>query len=241
MPQKRSVFTVKTYESQANGLMHMHSLMQQMQEIASRHAEELGFGMDWMVKNSCYWVLVNFKIEFTRVPKYDEMVMLRTWPCGRDLIKAFREFKGEDLQGNELFRATSDWMVIDLATQRPRSPEEFDLDINDDNGPVMGNIDRLRPQKQYQEIERFNVPYSSIDGNKHVNNTEYVRWGIDTWKRFDPEGTHSIRSMHITFSAEVLQNDEVVLEASKKPDGTIAVRGIRSRDGKNSFLMEISL
>ncbi len=239
MISKRSVFTVRTYECQANGSMHLYSLMHHIQDIASKHADELDFGMEWMTRNNCYWVLVNFRLEVNKLPGYNQPVMLKTWPSGMDLIKAFREFVGEDLNGKQLFRAASDWMIIDRTSMRPRDPSDFDLNITDHPGRVLGNIERLTQQKGYIEVGRLKVPYTSIDINGHVNNCEYVRWGVDTLRMMDPEMEPIFKTMHITFSSEVFEGEELILEAVRRDDDSIAVRGKKGANGKNAYLMEI--
>jgi len=241
MKVKRSVFTVKTYECQASNQMHMHSLMHHIQEIASKHADELDFGMEWMRLNNVYWVLVNFRMELNRLPAYNQTVILRTWPSGADVIKAFREFVGEDLEGNVLFKASSDWMIIDRNSMRPRDPSYFDLDIPDHDERVIGEIKRLLPKRDYNELGRIRVPYSSIDVNGHVNNCEYVRWGTDTIRIMEKDLEPKFRSMHITFSSEVFEGEDLILEAVGPEDGLIAVRGKKAENGKNAYLMEMEV
>ena len=44
MKFREEKFTVKTYECQPDGNIKMASLMLYLQEVAARHAEQLGFG-----------------------------------------------------------------------------------------------------------------------------------------------------------------------------------------------------
>ncbi|MGA1847882.1 MAG: hypothetical protein ACMUHB_00955, partial [Thermoplasmatota archaeon] len=180
----------------------------------------------------------NFRLEVNKLPGYNQPVMLKTWPSGMDIIKAFREFVGEDLNGNRLFRAASDWMIIDRASMRPRDPSDFDLNITDHPGRVLGSIERLTQHKEYREVGRLKVPYTSIDINGHVNNCEYVRWGVDTLRMQDPEMEPIFKTMHITFSSEVFEGEELILEAAKLKEGSIAVRGKKAENGKTAYLME---
>jgi acyl-ACP thioesterase len=87
-------------------------------------------------------------------------------------------------------------------------------------------------------VERVRVPYSSIDQNGHVNNTEYVRWGIDALRRaFKLEG--SIRSIHATFLAEVFEDDRLDLFASRRTDADYCVLVKRAGQEDNVYLMEV--
>jgi acyl-ACP thioesterase len=238
MPEKRFVFSVTTYNCNAEGELHLFSLMQQLQEIASKHAEDLGVGRKWMEENGFYWVLVNFKINFIRHPQYGETVILKTWPSGWDLLKAFRDFKGEDLQGNELFSATSDWMVIDRSSIRPMTTKELKFDFESIVERNIQEMKRLKGALDMEEVTTIVVPYSSIDMNRHVNNTEYVRWGIDTMRVSTPSDRH-IASFTISFMAEVFKDEELLLKRKDLDVDKIMVVGTKFNNGKDAFVMEI--
>jgi acyl-ACP thioesterase len=240
MLEKRSVFTVTTYTCNADGDLHLHSLMQQLQEIASKHAEELGVGRRWMEENGYYWVLVNFRMDITRLPKYGETIILRTWPSGWDMMRAFRDFKGEDLNKNELFRATSDWMVIEKGSQRPMIIRDLKFDFESREDRIIKDMTRLRAPDGVREISRITVPYSSLDMNGHVNNTEYVRWGNDTLKARVRDGK-SISSFTISYISEIYQGEEISLKAAEMEKEHIMVCGTSSRTGRDAFVMDIHL
>ncbi|MBN1389812.1 MAG: hypothetical protein JXA22_04115 [Candidatus Thermoplasmatota archaeon] len=238
MLEKKTVFTVATYHCDNRGRILPHTLMQQLQEIASKHADDLGVGRKWMEDNGLYWVLVNFRIEFSKVPSYGDAVMLRTWPSGLDLLRAFRDFKGEDLRGKELFRAASDWMVIDAKRMRPVMIKDLEFDFESSKDRSFGDMDRLKTAGEYTDLHIISVPYSSIDMNGHVNNTEYVRWGTDTARMEIGEGP-DIDCFHITFLSEVFMHEEILLRSMGQKVGTIRLKGSRTGNGKDAFVMEL--
>jgi len=239
MPEKKDVITVRSYESEVDGFMHPHSLMHHLQEITWRHAEALGFGMEWSMQRGCFWVLVNFRIEFRRIPAYGETFRLRTWPSGRNTIMAFRDYRGEDLQGKELFRATSDWMLLDSKSFRPMMLDdiEFNVDLPDERN--IPGMKRLKAEATMEEVGSIRVPYSSLDMNGHVNNTEYIRWGVDVVRELERE--KPIRSLHITYLSEVFMNQRLLLYAVRMNNDRILVKGERESDRKTTFVMEASM
>jgi len=115
---KEETFRVRTFDCQADGGVSVFSLMQHLQEIAAGHAEELGFGFARMGEMDAYWVLSNIRIEIDRLPRRDEEVTIRTWPSGYTRTVAMREFIGMDRNGGEMFRAGSEWMVLNKKTNR---------------------------------------------------------------------------------------------------------------------------
>ena len=233
-------FTVKTYECQVDGNIKIASLMQYLQEVAALHAEQLGLGLGRLNEIHGYWVLSNVRIEIARLPKWNDAVVIKTWPSGYTRLIAAREFVGRDQDDGELFRAGSQWMVLDKKNNRPKNLFHLGLSLPK-TGPkaIPGKLKRLEPQNSYSQVERVRVPYSSIDLNGHVNNTEYVRGGIDALTRaFKLKG--SIRFVHATYLSEVFEGDQLDLLVSRSKSGRFSVLVRRAGDESNVYVMEIA-
>jgi acyl-ACP thioesterase len=214
--------------------------MQHLQEIASAHADELGFGNTWLNEINSYWVLSNIRIEINSLPKWNDEVIIRTWPSGNTRLIASREFIGKEGGGRELFRAGSEWTILNKDTNRPKNL--FGLNMNSlAVGPkaIEKEIERLKPIDDYAHTERISVPYSSIDLNDHVNNTEYVRWGMDAIRsKFQFE--EDICSLQVTYLAEVFMDDKLDLLVSVGSKRIFYVLGRKSGVSNTVFLMEAS-
>lgn len=237
---KEGKFTVKTYECQADGNIKINLLMQYLQEIAAIHAEQLCLGFGKMNEIDSYWVLSNLRIEIDRFPKWNDTITVKTWPSGYTRLMARREFVGKDQYGRDLLRAGSEWMVLDRQKNRPKNLFRLELGLPK-SGPnaISGELSRLEPQCSYSDIEQVRVPYSSIDLNGHVNNTEYVRWGIDALRRiFKFKG--NIRFLQATYLSEVFEGDELDLLVSSEGNESFYVLGSKSGGGSNVFIMETS-
>jgi len=129
MDIRQETFTVKTYDCQSDGSIKVSSLMNYLQEAAAVHAEQLGFGFARLNEIDSYWVLSNIKIEFTKWPKWNETITLRTWPSGHTRSIATREFIGMNSAGGEPFKAGSKWMVLNKGSKRPRNLSRLDLNL----------------------------------------------------------------------------------------------------------------
>jgi hypothetical protein len=173
-------------------------------------------------------VLSNIRIEISRLPGRDDEIALRTWPSGYTRTIATREFVGKDQNGSELFRAGSDWMVINKQTNRlknlsscrghpardsragrPRNLFRLDLNLPKTGVKALPNeLKRLELMNEYNKVGQVLVSQSVIDLNGHVNNTEYVRWGIDALRRtFKLD--ENIRCVQATYLSEVFEGDEL--------------------------------
>ncbi len=239
MKAREEKFTIKSYECRPDGKIKMACLMQYLQEAAALHAEQLGFGVDRLNKINGYWVLSNIRIEINRLPKWNDEVTAKTWPSGYNRLIAAREFVGRDQNDCELFRAGSQWMVLDKNSSRPKNLFHLDLNLPKTGAKALpAKLARLEPQDDYSEADRISVPYSSIDLNGHVNNTEYVRWGIDALRKaFEFAG--EIRSMQATYLSEVFEADELDLLMSHSSNKHFHVLTRRSGGRNNVHVMEI--
>jgi len=235
---RENKFTVRTYECQSNGNIKICALMQYLQETASVHADELGFGNTWLNEINGYWVLSNIRLEINLLPKWNDEVIIRTWPSGNTRLIATREFVGKEGGGRELFRAGSEWTILNKDTNRPKNLSGLNMNSLAVGPKVIEKeIERLKPIDDYAQVEQISVPYSSIDLNGHVNNTEYVRWGIDAIRtKFQFEG--DIRSLHVTYLAEVFMYDNLDLLVSAGSNRLFYVLGRKSDEANNVFLME---
>lgn len=236
---KEETFTIRTHECQADGRVKVVSLMQYLQDIAARHADELGFGFSKLKEIGGYWVLSNFRIEITDMPKWNDQIRIKTWPSGHTRVIATREFIGEDRHGRELFKAGSEWMILDRKKNRPKNLTRLDLQLPSIEPKVLqSELSRLEPHNNYVEADKIHVPYSSIDLNGHVNNTEYIRWGIDALVR-----TFNLRTIvqyvQTTYLSEVFEGDELVFLVSSDDGGNYHVLGRKSEAESSVFLMQL--
>ena len=130
-------------------------LFRMLQEAAIRHTEQLGMGRDKTLDRGILWVLLMQRAEITRMPEYDETVVLKSWP-GRTMHLLFPRYASlETASGEPLLKASALWSLVDAETRRVVFPEKVGVEIE---GVVTGD---------------FTVPYSFVDVNGHMNNTRY--------------------------------------------------------------------
>jgi len=234
-------FTVEAFDCRPDGGIKPNALMQYLQEAAARHAEQLGVGFADLDRQNGFWVLVNFRLEMTGTPRWGDTVTVRTWPSGVTRLVASREFIGAGLDGREIFRAASEWMILDKRSSRPKNLQRLDLHLPPDGPKLLTTaLGRLQPAEVYAPACTLSVPFSSLDFNGHVNNTEYVRWALDGLYR-QRGGCPVIRSARMTYLAEVFAGDEIeilVAAGGNTPTG-ILERRVGAAAPANVFLLEI--
>ncbi|MBP7051559.1 MAG: hypothetical protein KBE65_11135 [Phycisphaerae bacterium] len=233
-------FAIRMHDCRPDGFIKPNALMQYLQEGAACHAEQLGVGFRELEERNCLWVLVNLRIEVARMPRWQNCLVVRTWPSGCTRVIASREFTGGSPDGGEYFRAASDWMVLDRRNGRPKNLDRLDLKLPPD-GPkaLVVRPARLTPVEGYATVDALRVPFSALDFNGHVNNTEYVRWAFDAVHR-KLGNLPEVHSIQLTYLAEVFQGDEIELLVSEASDRKICVCIRKAGGGANAFLMEVS-
>ena len=236
---KEQAHTVKSYQCRPSGCISIPAVMQYLQEIAAAHADQLNFGLARLSEINTYWILSNFKILISRLPDYREQFTLKTWPSGHNRIIATREFTAADVSGNLLFKATSDWMMLDKNSSRPKNLFKLDLKLaNSEQRVFSDELLRLQSFTDYSSHRKINVPYSSLDLNAHVNNTEYIRWGLDALRQ-EFKLPSEVSSLHITFLAEVFENDVLLLNLACEKENLFHIHAKKESDQSDVYLMQI--
>jgi acyl-ACP thioesterase len=239
MQIREEQFKIKTYDCHPSGKIKISILMQYLQEIAANHAEQLGFGFGALNQFNSYWVLSNIRIEIESLSTWNDKISICTWPSGHNRLLATREFVGKNEEGYETFKASSEWMILDEESSKPKNLTRLHLPLSDDEQKVLTQkMKRLRPKSSYNLKERRRVPYSAIDLNEHVNNSEYVKWAIDVLKRdcfFDSD----IKTIQATYLSEIFEGDEIEIYINEISSTEINLLIKKSEQDINVFLMEI--
>ncbi len=194
--------TVRAYQVDRHGLLRPVILMNLLQDMADIHAEKIGVGYTFCREKNLAWVVTHYAIEIERMPRVNQVLTLATWPSGQDALRATRDFEVFDDHGNVCFRATSQWILIDLESRRPlilaRNIPEFpvleerSLDIKFESFPEF----------ETQKTQEFEPRFDDIDVNQHVNNAIYTVWATESLG-FDFRNAHSLKSISIQFKKEI--------------------------------------
>jgi acyl-ACP thioesterase len=229
----RASFPVHTYEVDAFGTLEVPALSGYLQEVAGHHAAQLGVGLDVLRARGLTWVLGRQRIELPVTVQLGETLEIETWPAGVDRLAALRDFVIRRSDGVEVGRATTQWLVLDVATRRPVRPEDV-LDPRFPRPllePVAPLARKLPAPERWDRERRFHVRYSDIDGNLHVTNASYVAWAIEAapvelWR------ASRLAAVEVHYVAEALHGDGVLSRMSQTGPGTFAHAIAREADGR---------
>ena len=109
--------------------IRLSRLFELFQEASIRHTESLGMGRDKTLDKGVLWVLLMQRAEITRMPEYDETIVLKSWP-GQTMHLLFpRYYSVETVQGEPLIRAGALWSLMDARTRKVVFPERYGIVI----------------------------------------------------------------------------------------------------------------
>ena len=175
-----------------NNRCRLSRIIDMLQNIATMHSKQVGFGTKEMMEAKLAWILLIWKIKVLKYPIADEYVEIKTWSKKLKGLHALRCFEIYDEAGNLLVMAESSWALFDLENQKPiKIPEKI---VN-----AYGEISR----------EVFDAPTKKI---QETLNAEFATYEFKIQKRDIDTNNHTNNSKYIEFMLEVIPDDKVITE-----------------------------
>ena len=143
------------------------------EEAAGEHCNMVGLGTDKIRDRGIVWVLASNQLQINRLPRYEEQVVLKTWPSKTRMGFFPRHYRIELPDGTILVESVSMWGLINFETRELINPDDYDIEVN----PVE-LADEIRAKGgpkpiDFTSVTKLKVPFSYIDINGHLNNAHY--------------------------------------------------------------------
>lgn len=209
------------------------AILEAMQETAGAHSALLGLDRETMLSMGIAWILSRLKVEFTRIPRVGERVLIETYPMPVKHMFFPRCHVFKDEAGEVIGRANSLWVTIDINDRRIVKNEVVAERVpgNTELGYAAGMPATVRPlggEAVYGVIE---PRYTDLDVNRHVNNTKYLDWccnalGVDVMDK------SVILAFDVNYDSEITPGCSVDTELSIAEN---RFSFIGTSDGKRRF------
>ena len=186
-------------------------LLNFLQDLASKNAENLGFGYSYTSSKNLGWYLLKYRMEFTNYPKSVKELTLKTEPRGCNKLFAYRDFWIYDKE-ILLGKIFSVWSLVDMKT-KSLVPAQDAL-----NNPNMAGFEKREDDLAFKKIvpikkidieKFFDIRYDDIDVNCHVNNCNYIIWALEPLD-FNFRSSHKIKNLDIQFKKEVKYGTKII-------------------------------
>ena len=210
-------YKIHVYENDIDSKLNLVSLFNYLQDIASDHAEILGFGRDNLMEHNHFWALSRMYAEISSWPEWGETIIVNTYPNGTDKLFALRNFEVSYPDGRHIAFATSSWLILDQSTRRIQRPEialsHFKRHSEMKESPLRYASKLEFIESEIKKTDKFKVRMSDLDVNLHTNNVKYLQWINDSYD-IDFVKQNIIYSTEINYLSESFCNDEVFLQTS---------------------------
>ncbi len=217
----QSAFTVRSTETDQNGQATLSALVGYMQEAAWDNTATMGISMYELLDRGLTWVLQRMRIEMFHYPRHREQITVETWASGRERVFLHRDFRVYNTDRELLGQATSVWLVMDVVKRQMVSVPEFITAVEVVPGAeplpfAKGKLPQLEEPLYGQQMP---VRWHDIDLNRHVTNTRYLQWVLETLPA-DILEKQQLSEIDIIFKSESMLGDTVMATAgaAEEPD-----------------------
>ena len=221
-----------------NGFLKYTDLCNLLQLTAAAHSEVGGISFSDMQEFHQAWVLSRMRVEITDLPKWKDIVTVKTWINTLENSRSVRALEmyvnGTKIVGCETF-----WAVFNTKIRRPEALalpfEHFEL------YPELKATDeafsKINISNEKELLFEKTVVLSDLDIVNHVNNVKYLEWCLD-FVEDDFILNQKIESFEMNFLKELSLKDKVVIHEKLTKDKLIFSI---TKEDKNCFALQLNL
>lgn len=218
----------------------LQSLVRDIIDAATAHANALGIGYDHLIQDGNAWVLSRLSLQMLRFPRVGETYALTTWIETYNRHFSERNFQITASTGETLGYARTVWVAINIASRRPAPLADIaglSTAVSDRPCPVPRQ-GKLRLPDQFPTSTAYTVSVSDIDSNRHLTTARYVELIVNTLT-LDTYDRYNISEFEISFIHECRFGETLTVSSIYASNTLIAL--ISSPEGLPCCTAKITL
>ncbi|HHY04004.1 MAG TPA: acyl-ACP thioesterase [Thermoanaerobacterales bacterium] len=234
-------YLIHSYEVDCKKRALITSLMNFLNDVAMRQSEQLGVGIDYLKGKKAAWVLYKWDIRIHNYPMFNEKITVKTAPHSFRKFYAYRKFEMLNKNKEKLVSANSVWLLVDTQKKRPIKITKdmykaYQISKDFDEPLEIGEIGQLT---SFDMQKNFNVRYSDIDTNSHVNNVKYAAWSLETVP-LDIIQNYTMTNLKIAYLKETTYGKTIkaLTQVLSKGEKVICLHKIVDEDNQELCLLE---
>lgn len=176
------IFTVTLPDVGENNALTNKGILRMLQEIACRHSETAGFGVNDSSATGFAWLLLNWKLQVFSRPVWNAKLKINTWSSKHTLIAFYRDFEIFDDNNNLIAIASSKWILFDFNKNGiAKLTDEFESKYTHVDKHVFDipMKEKLKEPENSKLVSNYTVCRRDIDTNHHVNNLNYLDFAYE--------------------------------------------------------------
>ena len=225
-PIFEKTYTVRGCDVDCYGRLTPARILFFAQDVAGSHCTELSLDYDTMASKRLFWAVIRHRVQVSRYPRQGETVTVQTWPMPTTRSAYPRSTVAYDDKGNELFRAISLWVLMDLDTRAMILPGKSGVEVN---GVLLGSELAVpgsmalipAPNGNFRE-----VAFTDLDRNGHVNNCRYLDWVANLLPSAFHEGNQA-KEFTVCYLSEAREGQRLRLNWALSDGPSLAVDALR--------------
>lgn len=197
-----------------NGYLKYTDLCNILQLTAAAHSEVGGISFSDMQEFNQAWVLSRMRVEITELPKWKDVVTVKTWINTLENSRSVRALEmyvnGEKMVGCETF-----WAVFNTEIRRPEAlalPYEH-FELFPEHKATEKSFSKINIDNEIERVYEKRVFLSDLDNVNHVNNVKYLEWCLD-FVDVELIINQKIKSFEMNFLKELSLKDKVTIISS---------------------------
>lgn len=219
--------------------MRLNKLEEYLLDVAGRVADQLGFGIQYLLPQNLTWVLTHMNVEMLCLPPHSEHIIIETWIESNAHMLSTRNFRIYRKQDRTLIGvAKSIWAVLELTKRE--IVNVFDqpafADCVDGERLPLARATRPLPLTEPTGIMPYQIRYSDLDYNDHCNSCQYMEIMLDAQRLII--GDHPVR-LDINYVKEVGEGQNVEV-AYLRDEHSIRYQ-MRDCEGKTNAFAKVTL
>ena len=211
------------------------SILNFLQEAASKHGEELNLGRQDLLKKGIFWVLTSIRYVVDQKIIYNEPITVSTWPLVPSRIICDRDYLIKGAFGGTI-RASAEWCLLDVHTRRivPSKVFDYGIDTYYRTESQIPKTEKLRTfaANTTPPIEQITVRFSDLDYNFHVNNAKYGDYVLNSL-----QNDADIKEFYLQYVHECKLGDKI--DVYRKTIENATYLDGKTQDGTTVFLAKI--
>lgn len=244
MPKKFSKkYEINYYDVDYKLQCKLPSIVNYLCDIGNNQSEVLGETIEALTEKKMAWVFYQYDINIIEYPKYRDVITIETEGIGFNRFYAYRKYTIYNEEGKVLVNALALFFLINIEKRRPMRVSDEQIKVYGAEGLDkvkidMGKIDSIERE---DNIKDFNIRYSDIDSNGHVNNAKYFEWAIESVP-VDVIKDYKIERVRVIFEKETTygNNIKAKVEIKEEKPHLITNHLIENGDGEELTKLEIT-
>ncbi len=210
------------------------------QEVAGKHFAQLSMDYEALAERGLFWAVTRHRVQITRLPMRGETIHVETWPMPTTRVAYPRSTVAYDAQGNEVFRAISIWVLMDLNSRSMILPGKSGIsvagtlrgiELEAPGGLVAKTLNSSRPRT---------VAFTDLDRNGHMNNCRYLDWITDLL----PSAFHMqkiLKEFTVCYLSEAREGQQLDIHWDFLEDGSLRADTYRKGETKDERVLSAKL